>query len=114
MAQCIYQLLPISAAVHKGQSESRSKELLRSRGVIVTSNLSRRGADLIERHNQISPRIQVSFVLLSQYLTNLQALLVGIQRLRELALRHQHIAYIVVTDRENSLPVRVSFVLLGQ
>jgi hypothetical protein len=45
---------------------------------------------------------------------NVQALLVKIQRIRELALVHQDIANTFVTDRELSLPVCVGFVMVGQ
>jgi hypothetical protein len=79
-----------------------------------TSKLRRNRADLVQRHNQISLPACVGFVLVVQCPEYIQAILVGILRFLELALRLQHFANPFVTHREIALKANVGFVLVGQ
>jgi len=60
--------------------------------VIVSSNLCHSCADIVDGNDQTPLPVEIGFVLLGQALGNRQALLVSVQRLRELALDHQHFA----------------------
>ena len=49
-------------------------------------------------------------MICAQALGDGEAVAVGLERLVELALRHQHVADLVVGDRQNALPLRVAAV----
>jgi len=49
-----------------------------------------------------------------QTLGNSEAVAVGLQRLCQIALRHQHVTDVVVGDREIALPAGIAGISLGQ
>ena len=64
-------------------------------------------AELFAGDGQFTLPVGVGRVGLGQALCDGEAVLVGGQRLLELALRHQHVADLFVGDREIALPLGV-------
>ena len=63
---------------------------------------------------QIALPAGIARVGLGQALSDGEAVAVGLQRLAQLALRHQHVADIVVGGRQIALPAGIAWVGLGQ